>query len=113
MATATKPTTQAPAPAPQGTAPQTNEAAPKKSRKKGIKYVKLEESAYKPENGKAPANPLDGLAVAVKGGLRFPGVVFENELLGLVVKIPDKAAFIPSPTVRQLFNAIDKLYAQK
>lgn len=90
-----------------------NQAAPKKTRKKGIKYTKLADSAYSPVDDKPPTNPLDQLAIAVRGGLKFPGIEFENNLLGLVVKIPALEKFIPAPTVRQLFEALDGFYKPK
>ena len=89
-----------------------NQAAPKKTRKKGVKYTKLADSAYKTVDGKPPENPLDGLAIAVRGGLKFPGILFENSLLGLVVKIPALEKFIPAPTVRQLFEALDSHFTK-
>lgn len=101
------PTTTAPA-TPSDDVP--NQAAPKKKRKPGVKYTKIMPSEYALVEGKQPTNPLDQLAEAVKGGLKFPGVIFEKTIMGVCVKIPARAAAIQAPTIRQLVKVLDELY---
>lgn len=87
-----------------------NTAAPKKARRKGVKYTNIVESTYKPPEDGKPQNPLDMKCKTVKGGLKFPGVVFENTIFGAIVKIPGKAVAIKEPTVRQLIEVLEDLY---
>jgi hypothetical protein len=87
-----------------------NAAAPKRTRKKGVKYTKIVESEYKQVNGKEPENPLDRVIQTGRGGLQFPGLIFETHLLGSLVKIPAKAVAIKAPTLRQLMRIIDEQY---
>lgn len=90
-----------------------NTAAPKKTRRRGIKYTTLIESDFDSAKFAASQNPLDNVIQTVKGGLKFKGVVFETNLLGSVVKIPAKATAIKAPTLRQLINVLDDLYSAK
>src|SRR5438874_7094848 len=90
-----------------------NQAAPKKTRKRGVKYTNIVESNFDSGVHIANGNPLDAPVETVRGGLRFGGVVFETTLLGTIVKIPAKATIIKSPTLRQLMKVIDDLYTEK
>ena len=87
-----------------------NAAAPRKARSKPIKYDKIVESEYKPTDKPDTMHPLDKPAVTSRGGLKFPGVEFESNFLGIVVKIPAKNTVIKNPTVRQLLKVLDELY---
>lgn len=89
-----------------------NEAAPKKARKTSIKYTKIVESSYKPTDNPDAMHPLDKPAITSRGGLKFPGVGFENNVLGIIVKIPARSTIIKNPTVRQLLSVLDELYAK-
>lgn len=89
-----------------------NTAAPKKSRKKGVKYTTVIESNFDKAVFDASQNPLDNVIKTRKGGLTFPGVVFETNILGSVVKIPEKATAIKAPTLRQLIKVLDDLYTK-
>ena len=110
---ANKTNTPAPAAVPETTSDSVpNQAAPKKKRTPGVKYTKIIPSEYQQQNGKPPSNPLDQLAKAVKGGLKFPGVIFENTIMGVCVKIPGRGAAIQAPTIRQLVKVLDELYAE-
>jgi hypothetical protein len=87
-----------------------NQAAPRKQRTPGIKYTKIINSKYVEHNGDVPTNPLDQLAETAKGGLKFPGVVFEKTIFGTIVKIPGRQTAIKNPTVRQVFEVLDEIY---
>lgn len=90
-----------------------NTAAPKKTRKRGVKYTTLIESDFNKAKFEETKNPLDNVIQTVKGGLKFPGVVFETTILGSVVKIPARATAIKAPTLRQLVKVLDELYEVK
>ena len=90
---------------------EANQAAPKKTRNKGVKYTTIVDSSYKTVDGAPPTNPLDQEIVTHRGGLEFPGVIFETTLLGSLVKIPAKCTAIKAPTLRQLVAELDKLYS--
>lgn len=87
-----------------------NQAAPKRAKRKPVKYTNIVESGYKPTDNPEAMHPLDKPAITSRGGLKFPGVEFEYNVLGVVVRIPAKATIVKNPTVRQLLRVLDELY---
>ena len=87
-----------------------NSAAPKRKRSPSIKYTNIVESEYKPTDKPDAMHPLDKPAITVRGGLKFPGVEFESNVLGIIVKIPARSTIIKNPTIRQLLKVLDELY---
>lgn len=87
-----------------------NAAAPKREKRKPIKYTTIVESEYKPSTTPDTMHPLDKPAITSRGGLKFDGVEFDVNPLGIVVRIPARATIIKNPTVRQLIAVLDNLY---
>lgn len=89
--------------------PANGEPKPKKKRTPGIKYkTRITTVPVGPTD-----NPLDQPAIPIRGGFKFPGLIFENTLAGCIVKIPAKAAYMVNPTIRELFTVLSETFDPK
>jgi len=77
----------------------------KRKRTPGIKYT----TQIPTKRVEDPNSLMDQYIKPVKGGFKFPGMIFENSLAGLIVKIPSKQAYLVQPTLREIINALESL----
>lgn len=86
---------------------------PKKPRKKPINYTRTIESAYDPTKALTNQNPADRVVIPNRGAFKFDGLLIDTSPLGTLVRIPEQATQIKNPTLRQIVEILDSIYAPK